>query len=72
MAERQRDQIIGSPVTVEAGLRDLQERTGADELMITTQAFFPKDRMRSFELVAGLADTPPVDSRLSTAGVPAG
>lgn len=44
--------VIGSPATVRAGLDDLAERTGADELMITTNVHAPADRLRSYELVA--------------------
>jgi luciferase family oxidoreductase group 1 len=44
--------IVGSPTTVEAGLRDLQSRTGADELMITSSTWAHADRLRSYELVA--------------------
>ena len=57
MADRQRDQIIGSPQTVERRLRELQDSTQADELMIVTSTFDPQDRLRSFRLVAGLADS---------------
>jgi luciferase family oxidoreductase group 1 len=44
--------IVGSPETVRAGLEELRERTGADELMLTTMVHAHEDRMRSFELVA--------------------
>ena len=44
--------IVGSPATVEAGLRELQSRTGADELMITTSTWAHADRLRSYELIA--------------------
>jgi luciferase family oxidoreductase group 1 len=56
MADRQKDQVIGSPATVERKLRELQEATAADELMIVTSAFDPADRLRSFQLVAAHAD----------------
>jgi luciferase family oxidoreductase group 1 len=46
--------IVGSPSTVEAGLRELQSRTGADELIITTNAWAHEDRLRSYELIAEL------------------
>jgi luciferase family oxidoreductase group 1 len=49
--------IVGSPSTVRDGLRDLQARTGADELMLTTMVHDHADRLRSYELVAeALAD----------------
>ncbi len=47
--------IFGSPETVKAGLRDLIERTGADELIISTMVFDPEDRLRSYELIADIA-----------------
>ncbi len=46
--------VIGGPDTVRAGLRDLLERTSADELMITSNAFDHRDRVRSYEIVADL------------------
>ena len=48
------DQVIGSPETVERGLTKLLERTRADELMLTTVVHDHADRLRSYELVAGL------------------
>ena len=44
--------IIGGSDTVRAGLAELVERTGADELMITTMTYAHADRVRSYELVA--------------------
>jgi luciferase family oxidoreductase group 1 len=44
--------VIGSPETVRAGLLDLVARTGADELLITTNIHSPADRLQSFQLVA--------------------
>ena len=43
-----------------AGLAELVDRTGADELMITTMAHGHDDRLRSYELVAELAGLGPV------------
>jgi luciferase family oxidoreductase group 1 len=45
-------QALGSPDTVRAQLSGLLERTGADELMLTTMVYDISDRIRSFELVA--------------------
>ena len=45
------DQALGSPDTVRAQLSGLLERTGADELMLTTMVYDIADRIRSFELV---------------------
>jgi luciferase family oxidoreductase group 1 len=49
--QRQADQVIGNPATVERGLMDLQARTNADELMLTTVVYEHADRLRSYELV---------------------
>jgi luciferase family oxidoreductase group 1 len=43
---------IGSPATVDAAIRAFVERTGADELMITSQIHDHQARLRSFEIVA--------------------
>lgn len=52
--DRAASAIVGSPETVRAGITDLLDRTEADELMITTQVYGLKDRVHSYELVAGL------------------
>jgi luciferase family oxidoreductase group 1 len=49
--QRQADQVMGSPETVRRGLLELQERTQADELMLTTVIYDHADRLRSYELV---------------------
>ena len=43
---------IGSPETVAAAIRAFVERTGADELMITSQIFDHEARLRSYEIAA--------------------
>jgi alkanesulfonate monooxygenase SsuD/methylene tetrahydromethanopterin reductase-like flavin-dependent oxidoreductase (luciferase family) len=43
---------IGGPETVRAAIEAFVQRTGADELMITSQIFDHRARLRSFELVA--------------------
>lgn len=45
-------QFVGSPGRVADGLRQLQEATGADELLITTITHDHADRVRSYELLA--------------------
>ncbi|BCB74002.1 LLM class flavin-dependent oxidoreductase [Phytohabitans flavus] len=50
MAERWEGQAIGSPETVRRALEDLQEKTHADELMLTALVYDVEDRIRSFEL----------------------
>jgi luciferase family oxidoreductase group 1 len=47
--------VVGSPDTVRDGLRGLQERTEADELMLTTNVYAHADRLRSYELVTEAA-----------------
>jgi luciferase family oxidoreductase group 1 len=47
---------IGSPDTVRRQLNAFVERTGADELMITSQIFDPAARLRSYELTASMID----------------
>ncbi|WP_114954830.1 LLM class flavin-dependent oxidoreductase [Sphingosinicella terrae] len=48
---------IGSPATARAAVRDFVGRTGADELMITSQIYDPEARLRSYELLmAAVAD----------------
>lgn len=51
--QRNDEQAVGSPDTVRRALHELRERTGADELMLTTMVYDVADRVRSFELVAG-------------------
>ena len=43
---------IGSPATVRAAILSFVERTGADELMITSQIHDHEARLRSYEIVA--------------------
>jgi luciferase family oxidoreductase group 1 len=47
---------IGSSETVAAAIGAFVERTGADELMITSQIFDHGARLRSYEIVAGCMD----------------
>ncbi len=44
--------VVGTPETVRHGLGALAERTGADELMLTSQIFDHRARLRSYEVVA--------------------
>jgi alkanesulfonate monooxygenase SsuD/methylene tetrahydromethanopterin reductase-like flavin-dependent oxidoreductase (luciferase family) len=46
---------IGAPATVAAQLKAFIERTGADELMITSQIFDHAARLRSYEITADIA-----------------
>lgn len=45
---------VGSPSTVRAAVQAFVDRTGADELMITSQIWDPAARVRSYDLLAGV------------------
>ena len=47
---------IGAPGTVRRQLQAFVDRTGADELMITSQIFDHQARLRSYEITASLQD----------------
>ncbi len=47
---------VGSPETVRVKLQEFVQRTGADELMITSQVFDHASRLKSYEILAGLRD----------------
>ncbi|GAA0300471.1 LLM class flavin-dependent oxidoreductase [Streptomyces polychromogenes] len=44
-------QAVGTPEVVVSRLRELAERTGADELMLTTPVYGLRERVRSYELI---------------------
>ncbi|TFI58153.1 LLM class flavin-dependent oxidoreductase [Sphingomonas parva] len=50
---------IGAPATVKAAIEDFVARTGADELMVTSQIFDPAARLRSYRIVAEAAGLEP-------------
>jgi luciferase family oxidoreductase group 1 len=50
--------VVGSPDTVRQGIAKFVARTGADELMVTSQAFDHGARLRSFELCAEVSRDP--------------
>ena len=52
--------VIGSPDRVREQLLELADRTGADELMITTMVHSHAERLRSYELVAEVMELPAV------------
>jgi luciferase family oxidoreductase group 1 len=54
--------MIGGPETVRSKLDAFAERTGADELMITTMVHDHADRIRSYELIADLYDLAPIEA----------
>jgi len=47
---------VGSVETVRTAMQAFVERTGADELMITSQVYDHAARLRSYELLAGIRD----------------
>jgi len=49
-----REAIVGSPATVQKGVEDFLERTGVDELMLTSAIYDQGARKRSFEIAAGV------------------
>ncbi|HET9038903.1 MAG TPA: alkane 1-monooxygenase, partial [Gemmatimonadales bacterium] len=53
--------MVGSPETVRRGLAAFIARTGADELMLTSQIYDHKARLRSYELAG--AGTPAAAAR---------
>lgn len=66
---RASSQIIGDPAHVLEGLRALVERTGADELIITTAVHAHADRVRSYELIAEVTGLEPRVVESPPAGV---
>jgi len=48
--------IVGSKETVKRKLENIQERTKADELIISSQIYHLKDRLRSYEIVSELME----------------
>lgn len=48
--------VVGGPETVARRLRKVREETGAGELMITSPIYHHADRLRSYEIVASVAD----------------
>jgi alkanesulfonate monooxygenase SsuD/methylene tetrahydromethanopterin reductase-like flavin-dependent oxidoreductase (luciferase family) len=53
--ERTSSHVVGSPAAVREGLLELQERTAADELILTTNVYDHADRIRSYELIVEAA-----------------
>lgn len=46
--------FVGSPKTVESALREFIDKTGVDELMVSSAVYDHAARLRSYELLAGL------------------
>jgi hypothetical protein len=49
---KMRAAIVGSSATVKAGVEKLVSETGADEIVVVTDAYEHEDRLRSYERVA--------------------
>ena len=47
--------FVGSPQTVRSGLERFIEQTAADELMVAAAIYDHSARLRSYELLAGVA-----------------
>jgi luciferase family oxidoreductase group 1 len=47
---------VGSPETVRRGVEAFVARTGADELIVTSQIYEPAARLRSYEILAQVAE----------------
>ena len=52
VADRMALMVVGGPQRVRDGLRHIAEATGADELILVSDAYDPRDRRRSFEIIA--------------------
>lgn len=52
-------QIVGDPRGVRARIEELAGRTGADEIMVTTNVYDHAERLRSYELLAETFDFSP-------------
>jgi luciferase family oxidoreductase group 1 len=48
--------VIGSPQTVQHGIEEFLERTGVDELMVTSPIYDQDAKIRSFEITATVRD----------------
>jgi luciferase family oxidoreductase group 1 len=59
IAEATASHIVGEPAAVVALLRELAERTGVDEVMVTTSTYAHEDRLESYRLLAEAAGMEP-------------
>jgi luciferase family oxidoreductase group 1 len=63
--------IVGGPATVRRGLEQVVAQTGADELMVTCQAYDHGARVRSFEILAAVRDALAAEAHVPPLRVPA-
>jgi len=66
VAEATASHIVGTPAEVVSALSQLAQRTGVDELMITTSTYGHGDRLESYRLLAEGAGLGRVDEPLAT------
>lgn len=66
---RRASSVIGSPGTVRRRLQELVDRTGVDELMITTMTHDPADRIHSYELLTDELRRNPIERRAASTAV---
>jgi luciferase family oxidoreductase group 1 len=59
VAERMALFVVGGPERVRDGLRQIVDATQADELILVSETWDRRARLRSFEILAGLAGKPP-------------
>lgn len=61
--------IVGGPETVKRELQSLIDRTQADEVMIVSDFYNPADRLRSYEILASLKQSPAAQAPSAKAAV---
>ncbi|QIN84246.1 MsnO8 family LLM class oxidoreductase [Rubrobacter tropicus] len=61
-------QIVGDPRSVRARIEELAGRTGADEIMVTTNVHDPSERLRSYELLAEAFEISPAGASSARQG----
>ena len=59
VAERMALMVVGGPERVAASLAKIVEMTGADELIVASDAYERADRLRSYEILAEAAGIRP-------------
>ena len=69
VAEATASHVVGDPAAVVASLRELAERTGVDELMVTTSTYAHADRLESYRLLAEAAALEPLEEKLAAPAV---
>jgi luciferase family oxidoreductase group 1 len=59
VAARMSLMVVGGPERVREGLAQIVRHTQADELILVSDHYDPADRLKSFEIIAGLRDAAP-------------